>query len=65
MLVQAKPINCYIMLDNVPDDILKIVYVQQRDYQQQINRMAENLTKVPKRGILKQSTSFEQRGEEK
>ena len=27
--------------------------------------MAENLTKVPKRGILKQSTSFEQRGEEK
>jgi len=28
-------------------------------------KMAENLTKVPKRGILKQSTSFEQRGEEK
>jgi len=27
--------------------------------------MAENLTKVPKRGILKQSTSFEHRGEEK
>jgi len=27
--------------------------------------MAENLTKVPKRGILKQSTSFEQRGDEK
>ena len=25
--------------------------------------MAENLTKVPKRGILKQSTSFEQRDE--
>jgi len=27
--------------------------------------MAEHLTKVPKRGILKQSTSFEQRGEDK
>lgn len=27
--------------------------------------MAENLTKVPRRGILKQSTSFEQRGEDK
>jgi len=27
--------------------------------------MAENLKKVPKRGILKQSTSFEQRGDEK
>jgi len=27
--------------------------------------MAENLQKVPKRGILKQSTSFEQRGDEK
>lgn len=27
--------------------------------------MAENLQKVPKRGILKQSTSFEQRGEDK
>jgi len=27
--------------------------------------MAENLTKVPKRGILKQSTSFEHRGEDK
>jgi len=27
--------------------------------------MAENLNKIPKRGILKQSTSFEQRGEEK
>ena len=47
---------------NVADDILKIVYVQ-NDIT--CNRMAENLTKVPKRGILKQSTSFEQRGEEK
>ena len=27
--------------------------------------MAENLQKVPRRGILKQSTSFEQRGDEK
>lgn len=27
--------------------------------------MAENLTKIPRRGILKQSTSFEQRGDEK
>jgi len=27
--------------------------------------MAENLTKVPKRGILKQSTSFEHRGDDK
>lgn len=31
----------------------------------QLAKMAENLQKVPKRGILKQSTSFEQRGEEK
>lgn len=27
--------------------------------------MAENLTKIPRRGILKQSTSFEQRGDDK
>ena len=31
------------------------------EYLYQLSDMAENLTKVPKRGILKASTSFEQR----
>ena len=45
----------------VADEALSWVYV----YYCNVSRMAENLTKIPRRGILKQSTSFEQRGDDK
>ena len=47
----------------VADEILScVVHVYRPSL---TSTMAENLSKAPRRGILKQSTSFEQRGEDK